>query len=172
MKNDSPQKINGFYFQISDNTEDLKNGDQILYAFTEEQDMEKRVLDMPFEAMGNDYSLLKDQVWGYRPYRYKDEDSDYDEDDSDFYSFRIIIRRSIRYPTYGQVDQGDLLVATVYVFKQYDPTLLGEENGKGEKSKFLKYDETYGYPTFEIDEEGNTDSSIQPILKYEFYLPA
>ena len=101
-----------------------------------------------------------------------EEDSDYDEDDSDFYSFRIILRRSVLHPTRGNLSPGDWLVATVYVFKQYDISVLGGEDGKAEKVDIMKYNENYGYPTFEIDDEGNTDEGIQPILKYEFYVPA
>ncbi len=169
---DDPKIINGFYFQISDDPKDLKNEEQILHEFTSEEPIDKRVLDLPYEAITFENAQIKQQTWRYKSYRFMDEDSDFDEDDAHFYSFRIIIRRSVTHSTKGTLSPGDWLVATVYVFKQFDVSVLGDENGNVEKTEYMKYNEDYGYPTFEIDQDGNTDEGIQPILKYEFYVPA
>jgi hypothetical protein len=165
--NEIPKQINGFYFQIDDVTTELKNAEQVLFDFRNQgEEMDKRVLDLPFEAMNADSNstLVKAQTWRYRTYTNFEKDSDYDEDDSHFYSFRIILRRSISYPTAGKLQPGDRLVATVYVFRQYNQMLIPDGN-------FEKYDITFGYPTFE-DELGNYLKECAPILKYEFFISA
>ena len=159
---DTVTKLNGFYFEINDDQPSLKNSEQVLFNFTNTaRSMDERVLDLPFEAMDKSGASIKAETWTYRSYAHLNLDSDFDEDDTHFYSFRIVLRRSISVPSSGTLTPGDRLVATVYIFRQYNPALTVVED----------YEPDFGYPKFE-DSAGKIVSECLPILKYEFYIPA
>lgn len=161
------QNLNGFYFHIDDSP--VRLGGKAALGLREFNnngiDIKSRVLDLPYEAFNRNGNQTNQDTWYLRDtFLPERPDSGFDEDDSHYYSFRILIRRAVPRPgepnSSGFVTPGDLFDCTIYVFRQFPGT---------NKPILENYDQITGEALF-VDGGGKVVEEAEPIVIYHFLL--
>lgn len=160
------QALNGFYFNVDDQQIRMRAPATWLRGpFTNNGiPLNDRVLDLPFEAFNRQGVQYRRETWPMRdtffPYV---GGTEFDEDDSQYYSFRILIRRNDPVgnpPSTGFIQPGHLFDVTVYIFRQFVDGLIQPPE---------KYDPANG-TLLVTDAGGVTIDECVPIITYHFLL--
>ncbi len=166
-------ELNGFYFVIDDNSSAVPAtfSDATLGVLDGEGDPADAVLDLPNQgAPKPDGSLMENiYTWEYRDGFKRStfpEVSDFNEDDSHMYSFRILIRRgpSAAGESGGMFEPGDVLCVTVYVFRQFNPDAVDNTPGFDWDDFDIRTGQaSYSTPAGPVP-------GIQPLASFHFYI--
>ncbi len=165
-------QINGFYFVIDDSSSRVPQSfsDATIDVLDAEGDPADAVLDLPRQAAPTPDGALMNEVytWEYRDGFKRSafpEVSIYNEDDSQLYSFRILIRRgpSASGDPGGMLDPGDVLCVTVYVFRQFDPAQVDTPGFEWDD-----YDDQTGQANYST--LSGPVPGIQPLATFHFYI--
>ena len=165
---DDATAVSGFYFNIDDTGGRMTNPAALLRpapAVGGTWDT-TTILDLPSEAFDGSGNVLRLETWPLRDtfLPFDPVAIDFDDDDSQFYSFRILVRRMRPRPgettSTGFVTPGDVFDCTLYVFRNYlDNTIPA----------FPNYDATTGDALF-TDAGGRPIEECAPILTYRFFI--
>lgn len=163
-------KVSGFYFNIDDGTSGapMTNNASVLRPAPAPNAAwdSSTVLDLPSEAFDGGGTPLALETWPLRDtfIPFDPAAVEFDDDDSQFYSFRILVRRmrprAGETTSTGFVTPGDVFECTLYVFRNYlDYAIPG----------FPKYDVTTGEGSF-TDAGGRPIEECTPIVTYRFFI--